>query len=633
VRIPLRRILGVLVGKRPKALVPLIAPTALGIVIDLVLRPRSLDSFALQGKAIYASSWLVSAAFWFLPSWTVARLWGAHRRAAIALLAAWTFPLLTLAFAGQALYFRVFHLYMGRDTVRLGIALRGTALGWLASWGPPTGLAAIVLAGIGATVGLARLARRAAPAADKYPPLVAVLTFLGAIITCWVDGIDSRYLQAATPDACFFHGAVHALQIAITGKGGLHQGLSHRTPAPLPPIPPPAGDAKPPNVVVVLLESVRADALCSQPPPACHAPFLDAYAESRVPLGHLRTQTPSTFAACMTLWTGLAPNADLHAAHSAPVLWEIARAAGYRTAYIASQNPHYENFGLFTERAGIDVRLTADDLGGMGQEQIGAPDERALDAATAFVRDTSAHGEDARFFLLVHLSNTHAPYRIDRSLQPFAPASDDPVGDTTSFHNHYRNSVRLLERSLASFVKDLRASPQWEDTVLVVLSDHGEQFREHGMLYHNHSLHEEELNVPAWLLAGPRALDDERRAALASYASAKTYMQDMHVTIVDLFGVERSTLPYPNPIARSLVRPRPPEEPLVLISTTTAVWEPDEPYFGALWGARKVTGAAAGGWMCEDQVRHGFGPPANGTPWCAQMTDRVKQSFPERLGR
>ncbi|HEY8076469.1 MAG TPA: sulfatase-like hydrolase/transferase [Labilithrix sp.] len=615
----LGRIKRVFVGERPLAFLPLAAPTALAVLIDLVSRPREMASFALQGKAIYGSSLLVSSALWFLPAWICARLWTAKRPAAYAMLALWTFPLLLFGIAGQVLYFRVFHLYMGRDTVRLGIALRGTTLGWLASWGPPTGLVLMLLVALLGTVALGHLARRAAPLTGKWPPVLAVGTFLGTFVTAWVDGIDSRYLQAATPDVCFFHGAVHAVQIAITGKGDIRQGLTNRTPAELPPIRP---AQKRPNVVVVLLESVRADALCSLPPPTCRGQFLDDVAADRVPLGRLTTQTPSTFAAFMTLTTGQPPNVDLHAAHSAPVLWEIAHAAGYRTAYVTSQNPHYENFGLFTERAGIDVRLTADDLGGMAQEQIGAPDERATETALRVIRESAAP-----WFVVVHLSNTHAPYRIDPALRPFTPDSDDPVGDVDLFHNRYKNSVRMLERTIASFLRELRAMPAWESTVAIVLSDHGEQFREQGQLYHNHSLADVELSVPGFLVAGGAALDDDQRAALAAYLGTRTYMQDVHLTIADLFGVDRGALPYPNAVARSLVRPKPPQEPFVIISTTTAVWEPDEPYFGAFLGDAKVVGTEQGGWHCEH-----IGHMVLGASRCPGLIERVKAAFPARLG-
>jgi glucan phosphoethanolaminetransferase (alkaline phosphatase superfamily) len=618
-RTKLRRLL---VGESPRSLLWLAAPTALAVALDLVLRPRALAAFALQGKAIYASSLLVSAAFWALPSWACARLWVRRSGAAVALLALAFFPIATLAFGGQALHWRVFGVYMGRDTVRLGIAVRGTVAGWLASWGSPAGLVTMLALGALATVAIAGAVRRASHAVGPRPPLLLVATFGGALVTCAVDMVDSRFLQAATPDACFLHGAVHAASILV-GNRAPRAGLAVRTPAPLPPLAP--SSRRPPNVVVVLLESVRADALCSQPALRC-APFLDEAAPDRIALGRVASQTPNTFAACMVLFSGLAPNADVTAAHTAPVLWEIARAAGYRTAYVTSQNPHYENFGVYTERAGIDHRMTGDDLGGVAQEQLGALDERATEDALRFVGAAPA---DTPLFVVVQLSNSHAPYRVDPALSPFAPSSDDPLGDVSAFKNRYLNSVRLVERTLARFISDLRALPSWDDTAVVVVSDHGEQFREHGSLYHNHSLAEEELAIPGFIVAGARVLGDDRRAALATFAGTRTYMQDIHATVVDLLGVDHGTLPFVNEAARSLLRPRPPAEPLALIATSTAVWDSDEPFFGAIQGERTIVGTESGSWEC----RAGRGLQKIAVaPWCATTRGTVERAFPTRFG-
>jgi glucan phosphoethanolaminetransferase (alkaline phosphatase superfamily) len=593
-----------LLGDRPVALLVLAAPTALALALDLALRARSIAGFALQAKFIYASSLLISAAFWSGPLWLAARLMGRttpRARVALAALAAlWLLPFASCGFAGQALYYRVFHSYVGRDTVRLGVALRGTVGDWFAAWSGPTLLAGMVVGGAAVTVAALLMVRRVAVSIDGSFPWLLALTSSGAAFCFWSDQVDSRFLQAATPDACFVHGVTHALRTWVEGSGAVKQGMSLRTPAPLPPLELPAG-ARRPNVLVILTESVRADALCSDPPPACRAPFLDEVVPDRVALGKLTSQTPNTFSASMILWTGLSPGADFRTAHSAPVLWEIARALGYRTAYVTSQNPKYEDFGTFTRRAGIDVLVTATELGGMGQEQLGAPDERATDEMLRFVR--SATGP---YFALLHLSNTHAPYRIDPGLAPFTPESTDPLGGVNPFHNHYRNSVAFQERTVAGFLREVRALPGWDDTVVLFLSDHGEQFREHGGLYHNHSLYDEELRVPGWIVAGPSAMAAERWAALRSHAGRRTYMQDVHETVVDLLGVEeqRAALPFATQVTgRSLLRERGSgAEPKVLLATATSVWQPDDARFGVAMGERAFIGAP-GAWACFDTNR------------------------------
>jgi hypothetical protein len=112
--------------------------------------------------------------------------------------------------------------------------------------------------------------------------------------------------------------------------------------------------------------------------------------------------------------------------------------------------------------------------------------------------------------------------------------------------------------------------------------------------------------VPGWLIAGPAAVDTARRSALASHAGRRTYMQDVHETVVDLLGVEdaRATLPFAAAVTgRSLLRERPAGEgPTALLATATSVWEPDDARFGATAGERALIGAP-GAWACFDTAR------------------------------
>ncbi len=598
-----------LLTEKPRALLPLLAPTALAVALDLVLRARTLFGYAPQGKAIYGSSLLISAAVWTLPLWTAAWLFARVRDAATvrrrivaqgmlgALFATWIGPLCVFGYGGQVLYFFVMHAYMGRDTVRLGFALRGTVTDWFRAWGSSLVLAGMLFAGLLVTWGLAWIARHASRRISPALPWLPAVTFFAALGCMSADLVDSRFLQAATPDDCFLHGVVHAVVTATTGYGAEKRGFTLRDPTPLPPL---TAEHPRRNVIVVLTESVRADALCSAPASECPSRFFDQVIPDRIPLGKLTTVSSGTFTACMVLWTGLPVNADAKTVHRAPIVWEVAHALGYRTAYVTSQNFLFENFGAFVKRAGIDHVRSATDLGGLGQEQLGAPDERATADALEFLRGATA---DERSFVIVHLSNTHAPYRVDPELEPYTPHASDPLGDTTALRNHYQNSVLLQERTVAAFLGEVKKLPAWDDTVVVFLSDHGEEFRERGGLYHLHSLFDEEVRIPGFVAGGARALRDDERRALATFAGHRTYTHDVHATILDLLGVgaARAKLPFANPIARSLVAlPGWTQDPFVPMSTTSAVWEPDDVRFGAMRGEHLLVSAPGQSWACYD---------------------------------
>lgn len=628
-----------LLGDRPKSLLWLLVPTASALLVDLVMRARAILDFAIQGKAIYFSSLLVSLGFWTLPLWTVARLnvlagvgGAAGVRARVLswmLRTLFLLPVATLAYGGQLVYFRVFHSYAGRDSIRLGIAARGTVVDWFSSFGGPIFFAGMVVSGtLFLYLTLRPVERRAVTITSARPYLPLVL-FLGALFCFWTDNVDSRFLQAATPDVCIVHGIVHAARMRITGHWDERQGVSMRTPKPIGALT--VDRDRPRDVVVILTESVRADEICSMPPPGCKIPALDDLTKDRIALGKLSTQTPNTFSSFLTLTTGLSPDATFEEAHSAPILWEMAKAAGYHTAYISAQNTRFEDFGAFVRNAGIDTLVTDMDLGGMGQEQIGAPDERAIDAAISFLAKPK-EGGDPPIFLVVHLSNTHAPYRADPALTPFLPESTDALGDAGAFLNRSRNAVALQTRSLAPLFSALRHRLRWNDTIVFFLSDHGEQFREHGGLYHNHSLYDEELRIPGFVVGGESALDASMRKALSTYVLSRTYMMDVHQTVVAALGLTqaRASLPYASRVhGRSLFAPRVPEQdPFALIATSTSVWEPDDPRFGVVYRDRKLWGPPGAPWRCFDVSRDASERFPRAATDCDELLKVARASFP-----
>jgi arylsulfatase A-like enzyme len=601
------------------------------MVLDLAVRPRELWALSAGMKAVYLGSAIAGSGLWGATLWLASRLFlvgpgplrGVARCGLGALFAGVFLPFACIAYGGQVIYYHVFHAYISRDTVRLGIRLRGTVGAWLLSWGAASIVAA--LAGVILTVlCVAAVRRAAAPAAHTWP-IVPALSFALAAYCYGTDFIETRALQAAPPDACFLHGVVYALRMAVSHRGAPPRGVTVRTPDPLPKIAPAAHR---PNVVVILSESVRADALCSAKRDTCDAPFLDEAAPRRYALGKLTTQSSGTFTSSMMLWTGLPPDADFLTAHRAPMLWEIAKAVGYRTAYIAAQNLLYQDLSTYVSRAGIDVLVGAAELGDAPDVHIGAPDERATARTLAFVREVPA---GTPYFALVHLSNTHWPYRVDPALQPYAPHDDDPLAGREKLHNHYRNSVRLQERTVAAFIDDLKALPGWDDTAVLFLSDHGEAFREHGRLYHLNNLYDEEVRIPGFIVSGDAALDEEQRASLIWYEKTRTYSQDVHATVLDLLGVldQRGALPFADLVTgRSLLRPRPKVEPIVIVSTTSGVWEDDDPVYGARRGELLVVGTDTRPFQCfdsnaEPRQRH----PAPLLS-CAPILDVAEAHFP-----
>ena len=140
---------------------------------------------------------------------------------------------------------------------------------------------------------------------------------------------------------------------------------------------------------------------------------------------------------------------------------------------------------------------------------------------------------------VVHFSNVHYPYYVDKSLpQPFQPATTSKAPEKNpSFFRYYENAVYQQDLHLADIVRAFRATPMGKRTVIVYTSDHGEAFREHGQMGHTFSVLDEEVHVPAWIDAPPGTLDDSEEKSLEAKKDAFVSHIDIAPTILDLMGV------------------------------------------------------------------------------------------------
>lgn len=591
------RLYHALFGEQPRLVWLFLLPMVCGVLLDLILRHDTIRTFPWAVRGKYLASSLVSGGFWGGTLWLMALVDQRGSRLGRIFLGVFLFafvlPFSFAAYGGQAVYFRVYNTYVARDTIRLGLELSGTVLAWATEWGGkfiPAMIGAVVMTAL-----VVWIVRKAGPSVAKASPIVPTIALLASVFALWMDYVATKSLQAAPPDSCFLHGVAGLCRERLTQSGPV-RGLTRRQPAPLPPL---TKSEHPRNVILVITESVRADVLCSKKTEACASRFLDEVVPERFGLLKMTSQTSGTYTACMVLWTGLAPDADFTTVHKAPFLWEVAKAQGYDTGYFSAHNLRYRDLGVYLNVSGIDTLVSAAELGDMSEAAIGAPDEKAAQHLVDWARERKGP-----YFGVLHFSNTHWPYRVDQSLQPFEPHDPDPFKGIALARNHYKNSVLMQERTLAETFKQLKQLPSWDDTVVVFLSDHGEQFREHGGLYHLNTLYEEEVRVPGFVVAGGRALTGDQVQSLNTYESKRVYAEDLNATLLDLLGAfdARPRFPFAAELhGRSILRPPPSaEDPLVTASTSSGVWLDDNPVYGVYFGEHKIVGADAIPWLCYD---------------------------------
>jgi arylsulfatase A-like enzyme len=310
----------------------------------------------------------------------------------------------------------------------------------------------------------------------------------------------------------------------------------------------PATDTARPNVLLVSLDTVRADHAVGSPRAPQTFPALDRLAGRGAYFSAAFSTFSSTMGSHMSMLTSLWPCAhhvlapvDVNAGGGltaqATTVAELLGRAGYATAaftedgMIDGPTGFNRGFDVYHDRNGADVRP----LGVFGE---------GIDAAAGWIEHHAAH----RFFLFLHTYQPHHPWKVPRHLAPGNVPPSDPGIDVPA----YDAGLRYTDDLLAGFLGQLARRGILDDTLVIVTSDHGEAFGEHDAVGHGTSVYNEQVHVPL-VLAHPRLASGGRRIDLVVSGI------DIAPTIADAAG----TVAPPTWQGRSLLR--------VLAGDTTGV--------------------------------------------------------------
>jgi lipoteichoic acid synthase len=168
---------------------------------------------------------------------------------------------------------------------------------------------------------------------------------------------------------------------------------------------------------------------------------------------------------------------------------------GYRTAFITPSDLDWADWRTFLDRRGFDViadhhQLPCDTL----LSSWGMEDRCAVDGAIEFIEKDPARP----FFVMTWTQQTHHPYEPTRGV-PLIEFARDPVPDAYDL-NRYLNVLHETDRQLARLFETIRRARLEQDTLVVVTGDHGQAFGDpHESYMQGRTIYEEDVNVPLLL--------------------------------------------------------------------------------------------------------------------------------------
>lgn len=329
----------------------------------------------------------------------------------------------------------------------------------------------------------------------------------------------------------------------------------------------PAVTAPRPNIVLITVDTLRADRLRRGVTPA-----IDALADAGVSFEAARTVAPLTLPAHVTIMTGTLP--PVHgvrengiAFRSGPAtLARVLRHGGYRTGAFVGAYVLDRRFGLSHGFEVYDDRVPRDPAGSarLEAERRGGA---VADAATAWLRDVPEP-----FFAWLHFYDPHAPYDPPAEFvtKRRAPSAERRHAGSVFA---YDGEVAYADAQVARVLDALRGRGIAERTAVAVIGDHGEGLGDHGELTHGLLAYDSTLRVPL-VLAGAGVAARGRDDAPVSLVSAAATL----VRLAHLDPPESMAAALPVFARRAAAGPRVPRSTIEIYAETeyprAAGWHP-----------------------------------------------------------
>jgi choline-sulfatase len=296
--------------------------------------------------------------------------------------------------------------------------------------------------------------------------------------------------------------------------------------------PPPAPIQKP-NVLLITIDTLRADRLGSYGWTRARTPVLDALATRGTRFTRAYATAPITLTSHASMLTGRYPpghgarHNGMAMSSDPPTLAGVLHEGGFETAAFVSAFPLDRRFGLTRGFDHYDDELPRGSDGKPLNERAGAV---TVDRAIAWIR---ARPETARVFVWIHLFEPHAPYgdlpaeagshAMSGNAQSPEPRAQSP---TSSASDRYDAEIATADREIGRLLKEWRSL---QETLVIATADHGEAFGEHGEIGHSIFVYDTTLQVPL-IISGPgvpagRTIDET--VALIDIAPTVTHWLDL----------------------------------------------------------------------------------------------------------
>ncbi len=290
----------------------------------------------------------------------------------------------------------------------------------------------------------------------------------------------------------------------------------------MPPVGPAPGRHRRPDILLITIDTLRADHLGMYGYARDTSPRLDAWAKTAVVFEQARATGPSTRFSIPAMMTGKYITEVMRSAGEWPVIFESELLFGERLAALGYATAAFHSVRYFRPYFNLDQGFehwSCDCLDVRGPPLFMSCSDFLTDEALAWL-DGPAATDPRPLLMWTYYGDPHSRYVEHRGIPSFGP----------EYKDIYDNEIRFVDEHVGRLLDGIAARRPDRELIIVLHSDHGEGLdhdEDHGQLYHSNNLHDELIRVPL-VVSGPD-IEPRRVTEVVS-------LIDFVPTMLDLLG-------------------------------------------------------------------------------------------------
>jgi glucan phosphoethanolaminetransferase (alkaline phosphatase superfamily) len=284
------------------------------------------------------------------------------------------------------------------------------------------------------------------------------------------------------------------------------------------------------NVLLIIFESLRRQNMQIYGYKRETTPFLNSLKNSKPENLHVfrnaYTVSTTTMLAVPAILTGITPEQPAHLFKSSPLVWEYAKILNYNTFFISSHSMQWYRFDKFFSAGKPDFYWNRDTDSLPAFNDLGIDDRITTDKLYLHLSGM----KHKRFFGELQFNATHFPYKVP----------EEHAKWNEKYIDKYDNSVLYQDFLIEKVFSVLEKNHLIKNTVVIMVSDHGEAFREHNSIGHIDTFNTETISVPLimYIPPGISSAINTSRIDINTRLNAST--ADIVPTIINILGLRKN---------------------------------------------------------------------------------------------